>query len=470
MTVDIADEENGTKPEGDKAERRPATEHQTEWTASDARGPLNEAGPGTERLLPPRETEPREAVASAASLQGDEHGAEGRHAEPIDAAGAVHDPATGAGTASGPVAEAPRPRRSLWPVAAGLIVGALIGAGSAAGVYVYQQPTTTMDQQVASLNSRLDALEKRPDPGQAIASLKSSIADLGDKVAASQKAAADATKTAQAQARAPAFDPAPLQRKIATLQGSLDALRKQGDDVKGLDGKVAGLAAAVAAMQRQDADVKSLDDKVSALATSIAGMQKQGSTARASIDALQTNQKSLEGKITSAPSLAVVADSLVQQVDQGQPYTGQVNALVSLGADPAKIAVLRENAEKGVPSAKVLATKFEPLADPILATEHHAPANAGFMERLKSGFFSMVSIRRADDTTGNDLASRVARIQADLAHDDVAGAFATWDALPAAVKAKSEAWGALAKTHAEAMNAARALQHQAIASLGAKKS
>ena len=84
--------------------------------------------------------------------------------------------------------------------------------------------------------------------------------------------------------------------------------------------------------------------------------------------------------------------------------------------------------------------------------------------------FSMVSVRRSDDTTGDTLASHVALIEADLAHEDVASAYTVWGALPAAAKAKSEAWGALAKTHAEAMQAARALQIQAIAALGAKKS
>ena len=62
------------------------------------------------------------------------------------------------------------------------------------------------------------------------------------------------------------------------------------------------------------------------------------------------------------------------------------------------------------------------------------------------------------------------RIKASLAHDDVPGAVATWDALPADAKAKSASWGALAKTSADAMSAARALQRDAIIALGAKKS
>ena len=125
------------------------------------------------------------------------------------------------------------------------------------------------------------------------------------------------------------------------------------------------------------------------------------------MDSVQSQQKALEGKLGS-PALAVVADSLVQQIDAGQPFARQVDALAALNAEPAKIAVLRENAAHGVPSARVLLAQWKPLADPVVATGDAAPANANFGQRLEHGLFGLVSVRRADGTTGNDLASRVA--------------------------------------------------------------
>ena len=113
---------------------------------------------------------------------------------------------------------------------------------------------------------------------------------------------------------------------------------------------------------------------------------------------------------------------------------------------------------------------WKPLADPVIATGNTAPANANFGQKLEHGLFGLVSVRRADGTTGTDLTSRVNLIAADLAHDDVPGAYATWQALPADAKAKSDSWGALAKTSVEALAAARDLQHSAIDALGAKKS
>ena len=441
----------------------------TEWTASDGRGPLNPAS-GAD-VTPP--------------------------AEPTDGAPA---PTPIASTSPPSSLGPPARRRSLaGPVFAGLVVGALIGAGSAALVYRLAAGDGTSGQSLDALSarvnaldalpSRVDALAKRPDPQGAIDGLKSSLASLDGKITDVRKTVAaqrqpEAAATTQDKAgatqdkvAAPAFDPGPLEGRIAALRTDLEALRKEDAAVKGdaagLQGKVAGIGAALAgvrndasAAQTGLADLKGEQKTLADQAKSLEGQQKGFGVEQ---QALRAGQKTLEGKV-NAPALAVVADSLVQQVGRGLPYATQVEALGSLGADPARIAILRQGADKGVPSAKVLADKFAPLADPVASTARKAPPGAGFMDRMKSGLFSMISIRSEGDTTGDGLGARVSRIQDDLVHDDVADAYATWAALPAEAKAKSETWGALAKTHAEAMTAARALQHDAIAALGAKKS
>ena len=410
----------------------------SDWTASDSRGPLVTASETSGSQT--KGTEPTPAASASdhrveEPLVHDASAPETVAEHPINA----NAPASFAPAPDAASSASAEPRRSILPIAAGLVIGALIGAGSAALVYNALGGAAGPDPQVAGLASRVDALEKRSDGQADMAALKTSVADLGDKVAALQKAGSTAA------APTAAVDLTPFQEKIAALQSSLDTLKGQSGDGKALEAKV------------------------SALESDIAGTKKDSSTNQASIATVAGQQKVLADKVM-VPALAVVADSLVQQIAPGQPYSAQVEALAAIGADPVKIAILRQNADKGVPSAKMLATAFEPLGEPISATAHKAPPNAGFVDRLKSGMFSMVSIRSADDTSGTDLPSRVARIKVDLAHDDVADALATWDALPAGAKTKGEAWSALAKTSAEAMNAARALQHDAIAALGAKKS
>ena len=429
----------------------------TEWTASDAREPLGAATPvGSEPFEPAHEAAVPPFVEQST-----------RRSAP------AHDVMA-------------TPRRSIaGPVFAGLVIGALIGAGSAAVVYRLTPTTGQGDgSSVSALSTRVDALDRRPDPQSAIADLKGSVGALDGRLAALRTsvaalqqarqqggaAAPQGQPTLQAsppsaggQTAAPAFDPAPLQQKIAALQGGVDALRKDDAAAKGdahdVQGKFAGIAAALALSQKQAA----------AAQDGVRDVQGQQKSLLSEQQGLQSQQKALEGKL-NAPALAVVSDSLVQQIALGLPYATQVDALAAIGADPARVAILRQGADKGVPTAKALGESFEPLADSLAATDRKTPPGTGFMARMEAGFFSLVSVRSTTDTTGSSAASKVSRIQADLAHDDVGDAYATWQALPDDAKAKSQAWGALAKTQTEAMAAARALQHDAIAALGTKKS
>jgi hypothetical protein len=419
---------SATDAPSDLPRPEPTPGHPTVWTASDARGPL-------------------ETAEAADALALDEGDIPVAHTQRSDEAPATAPPA------SAPTAPLPSPRPSRWPIAAAVLIGAAIGAGSATlagsplgqswlGATAPMVPTGP-DPKLTGLVSRVEALEARPaSPAASVDGLKAAIADLDGRLTSLQKSigAAPPPQT---------VDLAPLEQKVAALQSSLDALKAQGGTNQGA---------------RDD-----LEAKLAALQAEVAAGKQDRVTTQASVASVAGEQKLLAGKVVP-PALAVVADSLVQQIDQGQPYVAQVDALAALGADPAKVAVLRQNADTGVASAKMLAAKFEPLAEPIGASARKAPPNAGLVERLKSDMFSMVSIRRVDDTSGTDLPSRVARIKTALAHDDIADAVATWDALPADARARGEAWRTLAKASATAMAAARALQSDAILALGAKKS
>ena len=442
MQVDMADEGEdkaaGTTPpaSSEQAATPSPRREQSEWTASDTRGPLNSAD---RAAAVDHETTPVEEPEAEPDYRPTSHDEAVPHA-------AVAEPATEDSAAATPQGSEHK-SLPIVPIVLALIIGALIGGGSSALVSILNSGGSDSSQ-VASLAARVDALEKRPDA----------------------KAEVEAQKGQAATPQAPAFDPAPLEQKIAGLKSDLDALKQKGAGDPQIDSKVAALGGSVYALKAQGAGVKDLDGKVTALAATLDGLKKEDATTESSLAALQDGQKSLEAKVTSAPALAVVADSLVTAIAHGTPYASEVAALGSLGADPAKIAVLKENADKGVPSAKALEQSFKPLADKIIAASNKVPPNASLMDRLKSGMSSMVSVRSAGASDGDDVGSRVSRIETDLAHDDVAGAYATWDGLPADAKAKSDAWGALAKTHVEAADAAHGLQQQAIASLSGKKS
>ena len=536
LTVEHSAASGSVKPDTDASP-------QTEWTASDRRGPLDAAGDeDVERFVPAHETdaeggadptlhdptlhEPElhepslndptlhEPVAHDASGQGEPshdtpHGAleHDRHEDEAPVGGLSDSPAATSSEAARiapptSVAEI-EPRRSLVPVAAGLVVGALIGAGSAWLVYSQAGGAAGEPQQLAALSSRVDALDKRPDAQAEVAKLQSGLSDVQGRVAALEHrvpatataeppkpdapSVPDAKTAAASESTTTAPSDAGLAGKVAALQAALDEVKARTSALQAQDAKQDGAADKVATLQIGVADArkqaagaqsaldavrgeqKQLGDKIAGLTVAVAGALKKAEGAVTDAQAAQSQQKALEGKLGS-PALAVVADSLVQQIDAGQPFARQVDALAALNADPARIAVLRENASHGVPSAQALLAQWKPLADPVIATGSKAPANANFGQRLEHGLFGLVSVRRADGTTGNDLASRVDLIAADLAHDDVPGAYAAWQALPADAKARSDSWGAMAKTSVEASAAARDLQHSAIDALGAKKS
>ena len=501
-TGSATDPETGRQPDAATIETNPAANQaakpHTEWTVSDRRGPLVAApsAADVERIVPSSEMDAEgaldpmaDSMAGPVSDSGREserlHGFEGpvesitpdetvpgeaipgetKSDEPVPGE-TIMAPESSRTDSAGSV---PPPRRSLWPVAAGIVVGAVLGAASAALVYSQSTAPAPDNAKLAELSARVDALDKRPDPQAAITGLNGRIGDLSNKVAALE-------------ARGPAANSSPGAAKSSPSAPNSPVASRQASDpqVAAFGAKIAALQAAVtsaqtlAATARSDADAlkaqqQTLDGKVGALQASLGGTQKQAATAQAGVDDLRGDQKALAAKL-GAPALAVVADSTVEQIVGGKPFATQVDALASLGADPAKVAVLRQNAANGVPSAQALLAKFQPLADPVIATGSKAPANAGFGERLKHGLFGLVSVRRADETTGTDLPSRVALIKADLAHNDVPGAYATWTELPPDAKAKSQTWGALAKTSVEAINAARGLQAESIGSLTAKRS
>lgn len=455
---------------------------QSEWTASDRRGPLDSAnGDGVERVVPAHEID---AV-------GDADGGVPRDVEPAAQAaqeGAATELPGVAVNGEPTPAAADVPRRSLLPVAAGLVVGAVVGAGSAWLVYAQDHGGAGDGQQLAALSARVDALDKRPDPGPDLAKLRGGLADVQGKVAALDKGAATRVAAAGQRGPSPAEPDAALAAKVAALQATVEGLHERAVPAAAGSGNaaetIAALQSSVAAARKQAGDAQAalnafkgeqaqLGARLEALGTTVSGTlakaegaQKQAAEARSGLEAVQGRQTKLEGKLGS-PALAVVADSLVEQIRAGQPFERQVDALAAMGTDPAKVALLRERAG-GVASAQTLLAEWKPLENAVIATGSKAPADAGFGQRLEHGLFGLVSVRRADGTVGDDLAARVTAIGSDLAHGDIAAASTKWQALPPDAKARSDAWGGKLGSAATTMALARELQRAAIDALGRK--
>jgi len=169
-------------------------------------------------------------------------------------------------------------------------------------------------------------------------------------------------------------------------------------------------------------------------------------------------------------ALAVVAQAIASAIERGAPFPKSLAAAQALGAQPEQLALLRAVADKGAPTAASLAAAFAGVAQAALAAaQPPLPPDAGLMDRLGRLASSLVRVRPAGDTAGDDPAGLVARAQAALIRGDTDAALAAWSKLPAPAQDASRAFGDAASARAKAQAAAAALLAAAIDELASGK-
>jgi hypothetical protein len=169
-------------------------------------------------------------------------------------------------------------------------------------------------------------------------------------------------------------------------------------------------------------------------------------------------------------TLAIMAINLVQKVQQGFPYEGELAALANADIAPAKLSLLKSFAASGVTSSRKLADQFEAVAPALLKQADKASSDQSFIDRLAEGASHLVRVERVGEQQGTDDRSLVGRIEAALSRNDVPLAFTLWSHLSAGAKTLSSAFGEAAKARIEAIEASWAIQSEAIANLSKQKS
>jgi hypothetical protein len=94
--------------------------------------------------------------------------------------------------------------------------------------------------------------------------------------------------------------------------------------------------------------------------------------------------------------------------------------------------------------------------------------NGDILDRLARGAASLVRIRPAGETAGEDAPALVSRIEAALQRGDLMEALALYDRLPADAKEPASTWAARARQRVDADSAARALLDEALDKLARK--
>ncbi len=155
-----------------------------------------------------------------------------------------------------------------------------------------------------------------------------------------------------------------------------------------------------------------------------------------------------KGSIAGAEFLVATA-VLRDSVSRGAPYAAPLDALATLTKDDAEVqallAALRAGAS-GVPTAPVLAARFEGVADAIVRAER-TPPGSSWWDRLWARISSLVTVRRSGaDAEGPSADAIAARADAKVKAGDLAGAVAELDALKGALADAARPWLDQAKT------------------------
>jgi len=285
---------------------------------------------------------------------------------------------------------------------------------------VTSAPNLATAPELKELQQRLTALEQKPQPASpapALAALTQRIDQL-DRALIELQDAAKAIATPNQQGETPSIDLAPLLAQLRALEQRIATVER---------------------------DVKTLNEKP------------------------REAPPAPEAKGDTSTSLVVVAQSILQQVEQEQPLNSLLDVAQKLGASPERVSALRDATRNGLANTKTLTQSWQQSSRAVLdSLQDKSSADGTIMDRLKASAAQLVRVRPVGDTLGEDAASLMARIDASLAQGAVAQAYAAWQKLPEAAKAASKNFGDLAQKRIAAEQAARALADSAMQALTTK--
>jgi hypothetical protein len=355
---------------------------------------------------------------------------------------------------SAPAMVAPPPRlageqtkpRSLFPaLAATAVAGAILGFGGTLGMRYFgssQINGFVSGERIAALNARIDAIEGKEDAASAAS--RTALSAMETRVAAAENAANKAVESASsAQADA--------QKAIASQPAAQEP--------------ASGPAPAIPDLGPLEARIGTLEQKLAPLESALAAP-------KADLRAQPSREKAEAGQGSSAQAIAIVAESLLRKLDSGGQFSGELAALENLGVPQASLAPLRAASESTVSSEPQLTARFATLVPGIIESESakQASEDESFLDRVTRHAKGLVHIRRVGDTEAAGVQGFVERIEKALAEHDLEAAYKTWKQLPGAATTQSESWGEAAKARLDALNAARAIEADAVAVLGKPKS
>ena len=184
----------------------------------------------------------------------------------------------------------------------------------------------------------------------------------------------------------------------------------------------------------------------------------------------RVNALSVNARAAVAPALAaeiVALGTLRDAVHGGAPFATELTAVRALlGERAASLSALEKAANTGVPTTAQLARRFAELAS-VLA--HVPDVHSGYLSRLVTSATRLVEVRPVGEAKGESTGAVVARIEARLQQNDLAGAVEEAGHLPLSAKTIAADWIAAVTQKRDADRAIKDLIAASLAALGAER-
>lgn len=402
----------------------------------------------------------------------------GVEAESRAAFGSGRDDAPGTPSDAPPLDVQPARRSALLPAFVGLVTLLLLGA---VGYLFYTMPhagrLSAMDNALGDLRSRVAAVEAHPGgpdldalkqqiaaATQQLGSLRTDLGAMQERVAALGTPPQSGTATGDL---GPAM--AALGAKVAELDQGLGALKSEiaqarpdlspiTADIGALQNHLAALQAKVEAIP--PVDLAPLAARLDAVDGQLKPIVAEAQAAKNPdrVTAVRENGSAAE---TRAAPLAVTAQAVLRAIEAGRPFPADLKALQSLGAAATSLAPLGAVAEAGAPTTQDLRADLAGVRDRLLAQSAPTPSGS-YMDRLMAGAATLVHVRPLGSVVGDAPAAVLARMDDDLAKDDLAAALAEWQKLPEASRSVAKGLADRIRLRQSAEDAARGIGADAI--------
>ncbi|WP_119169325.1 uroporphyrinogen-III synthase [Algihabitans albus] len=395
------------------------------------------------------------------------------------------DDTTNEGGHHGREADAPAASRSGGLLLGlGLAIPIFVG-GAIAAIYTRDywepflpvSPDTSLQAEMTELGDRVASLEAAPpavDPAR-LDDLSQRLDELAQQVA---------ELPGEMGTREPL---AGLQQRVDELAAQIETMSVTGGAGNGSSAPTSASPAAVSRLEDQIVGVRDeLDElrgtlaETSAAAATAAGAAAEAATAdAAALSELQTELTELRAELQEVESqaqqaltagagdsgLALALGQLRDALRFSTPFQTELQAIRSLipTGDPVLelLPPLETHADRGVPTREELAARFEPMARSAVAASYDDSWSGRLMSRVSEA----VSLRPVGEVEGDSARARVARADARLANDDLAGAVEALSGLQGPAAAEVATWMADAQARLAGEQALGALTRRSLARL-----